>query len=141
MSPTPEVKRSRYSLRPTASAFDLCINRNRYGLVRRTIDRQAKLKSTKSSPNTSASSSPSRSPSPVRDINKRKIRYEPVEINNAKRMCDETIQSNQPTVNAPKLWQLPNERTQIVCKPPPTLYDVSKGKSIKKIKVILTILN
>lgn len=129
-----EVKSPRYSLRPRASAFDLKINRNRYGLVRQIIGRkgaqmtQAKCQSINSSP----SSSPcrSRSPSPLPDANKRKIRYEPADTNDdAKQVCViSNNQSNKAITTGSKVWHLPDRTTQIVRKPPPTFYDVTEGE-------------
>lgn len=131
MSKASEVKLSRYSLRPKVSAFDLCINQNRYGLVRHTIGRQAKIipaqcKTTKRelSPTPDSSPSQSRTPSPLPLINKRKIRFQTVENIDAKKTC------NAPIVTVPKIWQLP-VRTQTVCKPPTILYDVSKGNRLE----------
>lgn len=133
MSLASEVKLSRYSLRPTVSAFDLCINQNRYGLVRQTIGRQARTiqvqcKTTERdvSPSPNSSPSRSRSSSPLPVINKRKIRLETIENIDAKKICNAPKQSNQAIVTVPKIWQLPMQ-TQIVRKPPTILYDVSKG--------------
>lgn len=140
MSQASEVKSSRYSLRPTAGAFDLCINRNRYGLVRTIVGRQTKAIKTEcvtpdSSPNSSPSSSPSRSrsSSPLLNNNKRKIRLELIENIDAKKICNVSPQ-NKPTttVIVPKVWQLPER--PLARKPPPALYDVSKGKQTKKQK-------
>lgn len=135
MSLASEVKLSRYSLRPRVGAFDLCINRNRYGLVRTIIGRQPKTVQVEfhtpdSSPNSSPCSSPSRSrsPSPSSNVNKRKIRFELIENVDAKKICNEAI------VTVPKVWQLP-VKTAAALKPPPTLYDVSKGKSNQIVKI------
>lgn len=141
MSRESEVKLPRYELRPRASAFDLRLNRNQYGLVRRTIGRQgAQITQAKCRPmnislspssSSSASSSPcrSRSSSPLPDASKRKIRYEPVDIdgNAEKRNVMANIQGNKAAVSVPKVWRLPDRATRIVRKPPPTVYDVNKG--------------
>lgn len=133
MSLASEVKSSRYSLRPRVGAFDLCINQNRYGLVRTTIARQAnniqvKSRTPDSSPNLSPSSSSSRSRSPSPNIlNKRKIRFELVENIDAKKICNVSTESNEAIVAVTKVWH-PPVRTQAVHKPPTPLYDVSKGK-------------
>lgn len=138
MSLEPEKKAPRYSLRPKTTAFDLCINRNRYGLVRRTIGRQANVtteakcqpKRMNLSPCTSGSSSPSssrsRSPSPLPDTKKRKIRLESIDINDNETNMS-TVQSNDAIMIVPKVQQPPNRTTQMVRKPPPTTYDVTKG--------------
>lgn len=140
MSLTPEENANGYSsrLRPKAGAFDLVINRNRYGLVRRTIGRrraqliQPKCRtiSVSSSSSSSASSSPrrSRSASPLPDVNKRKIRFEPVKLNDDAESVSASAndKSNEAVmVTVPKVWHLPARATQIVRKPPPTVYDVT----------------
>lgn len=122
MSQASEVKSLRYSLRPKAGAFDLCMNQNRYGLIRTTVDRKV------------ATTKRNRSPSPLPNIYKRKIRYEVIEdISDARRICKASIQCNGATLTIPKMWQLP-ERTlaQVTSKPPSTFYDVSKGNNQSK---------